>query len=86
MKPIDAIGNEIEKGDLVIQSDQNGTNFFCIVAEIKEPSNLAGSQMEMIGAVSLMPMPITVGYSAKNPRITTIAKVVKPHGFGKPVS
>lgn len=86
MKPIDAIGNEIEKGDLVIQSDQNGTNFFCIVTEIKEPSTLGMDQMKMVGTISLMPMPLTLAYSAKQPRITTVAKVVKPHGFGKPVS
>jgi hypothetical protein len=86
MKPIDAIGNVIEKGDLVIQSDENGSNFFCIVAEIKEPSELAVSGMEMAGYISMIPTPITAIFTAKEPRIKTIAKVVKPAGFGKPAS
>ncbi len=86
MGPIDAVGNPILKGDLVLVVDDKGNTLYGEVADIKEPSVIAPgtkNPMEQLGTVSIAMVPMVIPFDQRNPRIITVNKLVKPPNYGK---
>lgn len=84
MGPIDAIGNPVSKGDLVIVQ-QGDTTFYALIQDIKEPSVISTGKdkMDMVGIVTAMALPMSLPYTAQNLRLANVTKVVKPASFNK---
>jgi hypothetical protein len=81
---VDAIGNPLYKGDLVMVT-RGDQQLIGIVMRIDEPSLFAPGkdQMVMLGQIQVGLVPLTTPFDAKNPRLTDHIKIVKPPNFGK---
>jgi hypothetical protein len=81
---VDAIGNPLVKGDLVMLS-RGDQQLMGIIVSISEPSLIAPgkAQMAMPGQVQIGLLPVTTMFDQANPRLTDTVKLVKPPNFGQ---
>lgn len=84
MNPLDNVGNQLNKGDLVAVSVGDRT-LTGIIVEVKEASTLLAGEKQLPGMISIQ-IPIQFMFAPQAPRIQEVFKMQKPPNFNKPVS